>query len=328
VFYKVNAEGDGEGSELAERFGVSGYPTFVLTDAEAETIERWWGFEGPEDFVATLGQAVADPTTIAEKEARFLSAPTAADAAKLGFYHLTRKEHVEAADYFERAIELGPPDAGYEYDLATARLIGFRKDEVDLDSLRAAVDRALASPRTPPDEVVEVAGWMVDALSEQDPAGTASYIARGLEATEGTDDESLVRARRNLQIDEALFVRNDRDLALKLKREGLPEGWDSDADGLNNFAWWCFEHEINLEEAETLARRGVELAAEDTQRARILDTVAQIANLRGNREDAIALMRQASELDPGNDYYGKELARLSEVTDGESVASSGPAGSD
>jgi tetratricopeptide (TPR) repeat protein len=322
VLYKVNAEAEGEGVELAERFAIDGYPTFILTDADAETIERWWGFDTPAEFVATLEQAVADPTTIVEKKSRFDSSPTASDAAKLGRYHMTRGEQADAASYYERAIELGPPETGYEFELAEVGFSRLRAEQIELGEFRGMADRALASPHLEPDEIVQVASWMIDSLREDEPTAVASYIARGLEATVGQeDDESLARARRNLLIDEALLVKNDSALAVDLKREGLSEGWESDPDKLNGFAWWCFENETNLEEAESLARRGVELATDDDQKARILDTVAEIVNLRGDRESATALMRQALELEPDNTYYREQLDRFS--GEGETVASSG-----
>ena len=52
----------------------------------------------------------------------------------------------------------------------------------------------------------------------------------------------------------------DKAKALSLKRRSMPEGWMEQAKQLNAFAWWCFENEVDLEEADTLARKGVDLA--------------------------------------------------------------------
>ena len=59
-----------------------------------------------------------------------------------------------------------------------------------------------------------------------------------------------------------------------------------------------------------LARKGAELAEEDAAKAMILDTVAEIVNLRGDRDEAIALMKQAVELDPDNEYFQKQVSRF------------------
>ena len=70
MLFKVNAEA-GEGVALAKRFQVQGYPTFLLANADAGTLERWRGYGEVEEFVETLGSALADPTTIEQKLARF-----------------------------------------------------------------------------------------------------------------------------------------------------------------------------------------------------------------------------------------------------------------
>lgn len=309
MFYKIDAEGE-EGTELKEQFAVSGYPTFIVTNAEAETISRWWGYDTADEFIEAVDQAKADPTTIAEKKARFEAEPTAQDAFLLGSYHTTRKEGLEAVEYLTTAVELDP-DEGYEYDLFYATYIGYSKEHFTADELKVIADQALASPNLDPDQLVEVASYAVRALEDDDPEGAAVYITAGLAASEGTEDPELLKDRQKLLISEALVVKNDPELALGLVREGLPEGWEEDAGRLNGFAWWCFENEINLEEAEMLARKGAELAEDDSQKAQILDTAAEIAYLRGNQTEAVALIQQAIDLDPESENYGKQLDRFS-----------------
>jgi tetratricopeptide (TPR) repeat protein len=309
VFYPVDAEGE-EGKELKEQFAIGGYPTFIVTNAEAETISRWWGYDTAEEFIEAVDEAKADPTTIAEKVARFEAAPTVEDAVLLGKYHMTREEGPEAVEYLTTAVELGPDD-GHEYHLFWATYVGFSEEDFTVEELKGVADQALASPNLDAEELVDVARNTVRALEDDDPDGAAVYIAAGLAASEGTDDEDLLNDRRKLLISEALLVKNDPELALGLVREGLPEGWEEDAGRLNGFAWWCFENEVNLEEAEMLARKGAELAEDDIQKAQILDTVAEIAYLRGNQAEAVALIEQAIELDPESENYGKQLDRFS-----------------
>ena len=83
-----------------------------------------------------------------------------------------------------------------------------------------------------------------------------------------------------------------------------------DPAALNNFAWWCFEHNVNLEEAEELALRGVELATDDDARANILDTAAEICAARGDCAEAIARIKRAIELSPDKEYFKTQLARF------------------
>jgi tetratricopeptide (TPR) repeat protein len=325
VLFKVNAEAEDGGEELATEFTVKGYPTFVMTNAHGETINRWWGFDGTPEFLETFNEAASDPTTIAEKQARFESAPTAKDAETLGDYHLTRNESIEAVGYFEKAIEIGDPEETYEVDLVMAKTMGVRDELFTVDDVKAAADLALLSPHISESQTVEVVRWTIGLLDDEDSAAAAPYIEAGLMATEGTEDEDLQKARQRLLISQALMVTGDKELAVSLKRETMPEGWQEDAGELNGFAWWCFENEVNLEEAEALARNGAELAEDDSQKAQILDTVAEIVNLRGDTDGAIALMQRAIELAPDNDYYteqldrftGAELADTAEATDTE-----------
>ena len=57
VFYPVDAEGE-EGLALREEYAVGGYPTFIVANAEAETISR----------TLLLAQRTAD-STVAEARA-------------------------------------------------------------------------------------------------------------------------------------------------------------------------------------------------------------------------------------------------------------------
>ena len=109
------------------------------------------------------------------------------------------------------------------------------------------------------------------------------------------------------------MVDEDLDAALARKRSTLPEGWRDDVGQLNSFAWWCFENGVNLEEAQELALRGVELSGPGAERAMVLDTAAELCNALGNCEQAIELVRRAIEQDPDNGYYGEQLARFEEI---------------
>jgi len=84
---------------------------------------------------------------------------------------------------------------------------------------------------------------------------------------------------------------------------------------LNSFAWWCFENKINLQEAAELGRRGVKLAEPGRGKAMIIDTVAEIENLRGNPREAVKLMEQAVKEDPASDQWKKQLERFKKTAE-------------
>ncbi len=105
-----------------------------------------------------------------------------------------------------------------------------------------------------------------------------------------------------------------RETAIALRRDHLGIDWLGDADRLNSFAWWCYEHGLDLEEAESLARRGVDLS-QGKERANIMDTLAEIINARGRRDEARELIDDALELDPDSEHLKRQKVRFAKSED-------------
>ena len=105
IFTSIDAE-KGEGIELAKKYGVTGYPTYTMMNAEGELIESWVGYGGPQWFIEALEMAHADPTTFDEKKARFAENPTAEGAKNIGRIASASGEHAEAMQYLEKAESL------------------------------------------------------------------------------------------------------------------------------------------------------------------------------------------------------------------------------
>lgn len=106
------------------------------------------------------------------------------------------------------------------------------------------------------------------------------------------------------------------DTALALRRDHLGLDWRNDVARLNSFAWWCFEHDVNLKEAESLAQRGVDLS-EGVERANVLDTLAEIVNARGRRNEARDLIDDALKLNPDSDFLKSQKTRFAKAEDSE-----------
>jgi tetratricopeptide (TPR) repeat protein len=311
VLVKFDAE-KGEGLELAKKFEVHGYPTFVVANQEAVTMDTWAGY-GKEGFIADLGAAVADPTTISEKQARFAKSPTAADAAKLARYHDTRSEHKPAVDLYRKAGALDPSN-DYAFEILETQTSGFRSGAFTKDEVRMAADAMFASEGQEPIRYI----WAVSMLrgvarQAEDPAFTVPYIEPALARTADVADPAFQQQRVSLEVDRALFIEKDKGKAYTLKLASMPEGWKEEPARLNGFAWWCFENDVKLSDAEAFARRGVELSSAGPDRAQILDTVAEICNARGNCDDAVELIRQAMAEAPDSDYYPKQLERFQQI---------------
>jgi tetratricopeptide (TPR) repeat protein len=169
----------------------------------------------------------------------------------------------------------------------------------------------MAAEDTPPAAKLELAmlmKYMAGKAGEVERA--APFLEAAFAASEGSTDEEVLKYREYLEVSYVLLVEKDAPKALEMYRQKMPEGWEEDAEQLNRFAWWCFENRINLEEAQELALKGVELAETDSERANILDTAAEICNARGNCDEALEHIKRAIELDPDKEYFKEQLARF------------------
>ena len=310
--FKVNAR-KGEGVELAKTYGVQGYPTFILAQPDGVTLERWWGYGESTDFIATLHRGMQDPTTIDEKRARFEKAPNRDDAAKLAMYHESRDEHRDAVHYYRKAQELAP-DENFSFEIFDVVASGARSDVFTLDEARAAANAVIRHDAREVVDVVRVARMMTSLGRKVDDREImVPYLEVAVRESEGVGDKLVVRNRKYALVDHALFVEEDAAKAVQARKALLDPGWMDDPDELNGFAWWCFENEINLEEADTLARRGVDLATEGNTKANILDTLAEICNLRGSCKDEVYFIELAIQNNPDSTYFPKQLERFQKL---------------
>ncbi len=322
VFCKIDGVNK-PGSADAHKYGVWGYPSFVVTDAGGEVIDRWVGYDGnsPSEWIGSLDGALADPTPVVAKEARFAARPDGATARTLGRIALSGGAYRKAVGYYRQAQALEPARAGEaDYPIFEAMAMGARgkvKAFAFADA-RAAADAVLGgAPKD--DQVIEMAfDLRAIASGRSERRALAPYLEAALRATDGRDDPRARRIHADLAVTHALYIEGDKAKALELKRGALPEKWQEDPDALNRFAWWCFDVGVNLEEAEALARKGVELATADDQKAELLDTAAAICGARGNAREAVRLEKQAVALQPDREEFRQQLARLRQASAGGS----------
>jgi len=261
-------------------------------------------------FFKEMDAGLADPTTIAEKKKRFSSRPDAATARALANYFQTQAEVKEAVLYYNQALKFDQTSDFSEelFDLYTT---GYRKKIYNLDELMAMADKALTARTSDIPFKLSVYAQMSTYAGEyQDNQKLLGYIKSGYQLLGEHADQAPAWTVRYLNLNHALFVEKDPDKALVLRKSSLKEGWENDARQLNSFAWWCFENKINLDEAAKLARRGAELAEPGRSRAMILDTAAEIENLRGNPGEAVNLMEKAVREDPATEHWKEQLERF------------------
>ena len=311
VLVKFDAE-KGEGLELAKAFNVTGYPTFIFATGEAVTMERWSGYE-KSFFLETMEVAVADPTTIEQKQERFHESPTASDAERLARYHGSMDEYGETVALYRKAAELNPED-DYAWQILQNTAYGVEPGVFTSADTKKAADALFASAHAKPEEYIHSVGLLKYVGRKNEIEGLATpYIEPALAKTANVSDEKLAARRVGLEIDHALLIAKDKDKAYLLKLGTMEEGWKDDPSQLNAMAWWCFENTVQLEEAEALARRGIELASPGPERANIYDTAAEICNARGNCDDAVELIQLAIADDPNREFFKEQLARFEEI---------------
>lgn len=296
---------------MAQRYGVVSYPTFQMVDADGATISRWIGYD-KQEVMRFVDAAVADATPIEARRARFEREPSSDDALALGRYHRSLLDYETAGRFLTQAQELATdPSTDHRYEIFETMILGLRSKRVSQDAVRQAADAVIAYEGRDPEHVVRVAAIMTNlgrSIEDYDVMGP--YLDAAVEVTEATDDDWLRRARREILVDHALFSLRDVDQAVRLRKELMPEGWQEDALQLNSFAWWCFENDIKLDEASTLATKAVDLAGDPRTKANVLDTLAEISNAQGDPGQAVRHIEAALELTPQWSHLPKQLVRF------------------
>ena len=284
----------------------------MITDAKGETIYRWWGYS-KEMLFDELDEGLSDPATIGQKEERYQKSPDATTARTLAYYHLTNGDSENALSFFLDAAKYDPND-DYADDIYQIYSRGYSRGVYDLKDVQAWADKALASENSDVESKSYIyMGMARQITSNPTDSRLQDYIKDGYKLVNREAAEVSPRIKNELMISYVLHIEKNVDRAVGLKREGMDEGWMDNAGDLNGFAWWCFENNVNLAEAETLALRGVKLAPAGKEKAMILDTAAEIMNLRGNPAEAVKMIDLAIKEDPKSESYKKQLERFREA---------------
>lgn len=307
--------------DYVESANITGIPAFLLYDDGGELIGRWGGYDDPETFLARQDGFLAEPMTLDARRARFQEEPTYDDAILLWAAARSTDSWDEALHSIQQADALRAEDAPeIDYEIFVTYLAAAMDEAAELEPTLEAADAALESADTSESEKLNVArylGYLDDQLENNNFA--SQYRDRVLASTSGATDPEVVRARNRLLVEKALDEGN-KPAAAQYKRATYEAGWEEDPAKLNEFAWWSFENEVELEKAERIAARGVELAEPGSDRAMILDTQAEIAFKLGKRDEAVELIEQAIQDDSDSEVYKTQLARFK----GEEPAAGSP----
>ncbi len=106
IFVKINAEVD---TSLAKDFGISGYPTIVITKSNGEEIDRIWGYLSPTDFYNQVQLYLQGKETLDDYLIRLEDEPENQEYILIVAEKQTsRREFDKALDYYGRILKLDP----------------------------------------------------------------------------------------------------------------------------------------------------------------------------------------------------------------------------
>jgi tetratricopeptide (TPR) repeat protein len=312
IFLPVDCE-KGEGPAIAEKFAVRGFPTFYAVNGQGEPVERWIGYDSAASWAKSVAAARADTRTLVAKKAAFAVKPTAELAVSLANDAACNYDFPGSVKYFRQARELDAARADeHTRNIFMYMYYGSDDGTFTFDEIRAEGDRVLALADVTTAERIDTASMIMQVARKQDRvADGIPYLKMGMEAGAALPTDSpSARTIKGLEVDHALLVEKDAPKAVALRRAMMPENWEQDPKRLNQFAWWCCEYDVNLEEASVLVMRAVEMSEDNGDRANFLDTAAEICLKQGNCEDAIARIKQAIELAPEREYFKEQLAKF------------------
>jgi tetratricopeptide (TPR) repeat protein len=302
-----------------KKYSVTGYPTFIALNSNGETISRWAGYDRT-GWLANADDAVKDPTTLAQKAERFKTKPTEKDAITIAHYDDSMGKYAEAIGGYKKAAELSGGKSNYDSEIFEATFTGFEEKSFPIDNVVDAAKTLFANEKDPGELLVPARMMTYAGVESGQPEIAVPFVQSAIEKTENTTDADVMTQRKKLLPDYALLVLKDKDKAVAYKKDSLGEGWTDRSSDLNRFAWWCFENKINLDEAYTMAGKGVQLAKPGTEKAQILDTMAEICNAKDDCPNAVKLTQQAIQEDPKNKHYVEQLKRFQDL-----AAKQGPA---
>jgi tetratricopeptide (TPR) repeat protein len=274
-------------------------------------VDQWVGYE-KNYFLKSFGDALSDTSAIETKAARFKATPNVKDAVSLANNSSAGGDYKAAIEYYTIAQNIKTdPAKDFTFEIFENTVRGSKTNLYTQDDIIKAADAVLASSGKTPYDVIETAQMMLEIDKKDSKVDLAKpYLEAAMYISKSASDQELKNAHNKIMVDYYLYAKNDTGAAISQKKANMPKNWHKDAGNLNEFAWWCFENKINLQEAEAFARQAVSLAEPGETKAMILDTAAEICFARGNKTDAIKFAKMAVDQAPDNKYYPKQVQKF------------------
>ncbi len=305
--------GDPAAEATLAAFPVGGTPTYLILDASGEPISGWVGFQSTESWLAYFADAEADPLPRSARHRRLAENPNVGDALALGRTAHNTGDYGAAHGYFQQALSIDESAARAEqvsFQDYKSVCYGIDKGVFGMDDAGTAIVVLLDDSALSHRNLFRVAGdlFRYVASAGEEAIFPLLTLARGRVAD--VSDPDYIQHRQEFMVEYAARVDKDIEGALAMKRDFLLSNGADDPAALNGFAWWCFEHEINLQEAEAKVRRAVELSDPGPGMANILDTQAMLVHRRGDTRAAGQIIERAIAMDPGNEYLLRQREKI------------------
>jgi thioredoxin-related protein len=286
----------GEGKALAERLHIQGFPTLVVVDASGNEIDRIEGFRPPDAFTKEIERIQKGEDTLPTLKKRSSDAPDDVEASMALARKLTVAAPADAVGILDKVVEkVKGKDRALEAE-AWISIARAARNANDSRRAKAASDHVLAEFSDTP--------FAAEALQESVPSGDPDAALMFLSRFRNDHKNARVSAFANAVVAEVHL----RAAAEALKHRAELSG--DDAQTLNEVAWTCFEHKMNLKAAVGWARKAVELSKRDPA---ILDTLANLLFATGQAEEAVRIEQEAlasASAEPLKSELGESLAKL------------------
>jgi tetratricopeptide (TPR) repeat protein len=263
-------------------------------------------------FIRSLRRGLSDLTTVKDRIARCREKPAYPDAVFLARYMSEAGEHLEAIKYYRKAGDLGIAGrAAFYYEIFENTANAVWKEMIPFEEIFAPADAVMDSPRKKSDDIIKVVRVMSRVARKFNKGDKiAKYLRAGIDLTANGSTKTMKDSHIIFTADYALYVDGDTAGAVRIKKSAMGAGWQSDPERYYDYAKWCLERKIMLDEAEYYAREAGKRSHAGEFRAKVLNTLAEVLYERGNNAEAIRIIEMAIEEDPGKELYEKQLRKF------------------
>lgn len=303
VTIRLNAETDG--AEAAKRFSVESYPTMVFVDPSGEEVERIMGYLPPEKFIQEIRRIRTGDTLSACLKSLEID-PTNIDATRRAVEGLLERADPEGA--IARIKNFHSQDK-HDHDVCGMLMFHAGRDlhyRVYLRAGKVYRDGWKTTIEVPPVPGSKRLSELLEKDFSQIPSGEQAVLLRESRYDDASDLLELVpldRVDPGELFEIAAFAFRGGHYGLAA---GLYERWFAetelphDAESLNRAAWQLYLARESLETAVAMARQAYDLDPSPD----IIDTLARLLYISGDHIEAVELERKAAS--------GSEGARAEE----------------